>query len=361
MSSKIICYFPGSGATTVWQNLSIHPDFIRVEPMSNYDNGHRSLVDVGRNDLDTIPHTTLFPWLMDVLDGFEDHLIFLPACNEVFAWLDEKELAHYLVIPDAQQSDVYLNRWKKVVTRSNIGMFEEHLRRCSYHIENSSRCRTIQLTRGGVVKDALPEIMHHHDTLVRSIINQIDWVQLSVYQMAHDMTFHPDIYFKSNPDKMSHYALHFAKYMGRVWDPQIHPITKTMTDTLSILLGVAYALKIDLGQVIYKPVPTASFREIYTKAAGQVCGAYLALIGDRVDHFDTFGSDALDRETLVNALCRLRDVAIDILVFNGYYNPVQAYHQALKKTREKHIAYDYLNNQYTQCLAVLLKRPGEPT
>lgn len=361
MSSKIICYFPGSGATTVARDLFIHPDFVRVAPMSNYDDEHQLLVDVSRDDLDTIPHITLFPWLMDILDGFEDHLIFLPACNEVFAWLDEKELDHYLVVPDAQQSDVYLNRRKDPITILNTSRFERCLGECVDHAENSSRCRMITLSRGGVVKDALPEIMHHHDTLVRSIINQIDWVQLSVYQMAHDMTFHPDIYFKSNPDKMSHYALHFAKYMGRVWDPQIHPITKTMTDTLSILLGVAYALKIDLGQVMYNPVPAASFREIYTKATGQVCGAYLALIGDRVDHFDTFGSDALDRETLVNALCRLRDVAIDILVLNGYYNPVQAYHQALQKTREKHIAYGYLNNQYKHCLEVLLKGSGETT
>src|SRR5262245_33963922 len=77
-----------------------------------------------------------------------------------------------------------------------------------------------------------------------------DLARLQREQYRHDQRNHSDIACLAKSDRLKHYGLHFAKYVGRLarGDIQIHSVDKTITDTALICLSAANTLHQRLDQ-----------------------------------------------------------------------------------------------------------------
>lgn len=80
--------------------------------------------------------------------------------------------------------------------------------------------------------------------------------EMQVLQKKHDEGYHRDIYHLSNPNRMRHFALHFAKYTGRLAnrdlkEPDLLKMLKvTSTDTFIIVLSATDVLNLDLDKTM---------------------------------------------------------------------------------------------------------------
>jgi hypothetical protein len=68
--------------------------------------------------------------------------------------------------------------------------------------------------------------------------------QLQREQYVHDQRNHFDILCLPKPDRLKHYGLHFAKYVGRLarGDFEIQSLERTITDTTLVCLSAANTL-----------------------------------------------------------------------------------------------------------------------
>lgn len=77
------------------------------------------------------------------------------------------------------------------------------------------------------------------------------------YQLAqrnHDIAFHRDVFYRSSSDRLRHYCLHFAKYVGRLAraPPEGEELAKvlkaTVVDATIICLALSDVLNVDLDE-----------------------------------------------------------------------------------------------------------------
>src|ERR1700730_10660003 len=111
--------------------------------------------------------------------------------------------------------------------------------------------------------------------------------QLQVEQYQHDMRNHFDILALHKNDRLKHYGLHFAKYVGRVarGEEECKPIERTMTDTLLVALSAANALHQDLRKENFAASFDAKFGlfSVFADAAGRFADAC-----EKIDHVEEF-------------------------------------------------------------------------
>jgi hypothetical protein len=75
-------------------------------------------------------------------------------------------------------------------------------------------------------------------------LSAAELAQLQREQYLHDQRNHFDIICLPKPDRLKHYGLHFAKYVGRLarGDFEIQSVERTITDTALVCLSAANAL-----------------------------------------------------------------------------------------------------------------------
>lgn len=107
-------------------------------------------------------------------------------------------------------------------------------------------------------------------------------------QYDHDLSNHFDILSLSRSDRLKHYGLHFAKYVGRLARGSEEPKSRaeTLTDAFLVALSTANALNQRLAIPDHKDTPTDL--EFFDHA-GRFADAC-----EKIDHLEDFRSIAVD-------------------------------------------------------------------
>jgi hypothetical protein len=136
---------------------------------------------------------------------------------------------------------------------------------------------------------------------------------LQSQQHAHDMRNHFDILARHKNERLKHYGLHFAKYVGRLARQdrgEAKPIARTIVDTLLVVLSAANTLHQDLGKTnvgvdTVQPDRLRSFAD----AAGRFADAC-----EKIDHMEDFLSVArtANVDILAWVLAMAEDNALDL-------------------------------------------------
>jgi hypothetical protein len=78
--------------------------------------------------------------------------------------------------------------------------------------------------------------------------------ELQIAQRTHDQSFHRDVFHLSSSDRVKHYCLHYAKYVGRVakeaddGEELQRTLKRTLTDGMIISLAFSDVLNVDLDE-----------------------------------------------------------------------------------------------------------------
>jgi hypothetical protein len=76
------------------------------------------------------------------------------------------------------------------------------------------------------------------------MLSQQDILRLQREQFRHDQRNHSDIHCLPKPDRLKHYGLYFAKYVGRLarGPAEAKPVERTVVDTALVCLSAANTL-----------------------------------------------------------------------------------------------------------------------
>ena len=127
-------------------------------------------------------------------------------------------------------------------------------------------------------------------------------------QYRHDQRNHSDIVCLGKPDRLKHYGLHFAKYVGRLarGDVEIHPIDRTITDAALICLSAANTLHQRLDQCKLDRAPAqVQLDQLrpFADAAGRFADAC-----EKIDHLEEFiGIARIANEDILNWILVVAD------------------------------------------------------
>jgi hypothetical protein len=115
-----------------------------------------------------------------------------------------------------------------------------------------------------------------------------DLLRLQREQHAHDQRNHSDILHLSKPDRLKHYGLHFAKYVGRLARgvEESKSVERTIVDTFLVSLSAANTLHQELGRAKCLVRPSCKqIDPVYVLA--DVAGRF-ADACEKVDHMEEF-------------------------------------------------------------------------
>ncbi len=148
-------------------------------------------------------------------------------------------------------------------------------------------------------------------------ISLADLATLQREQFRHDQRNHSDIACLSKPDRLKHYGLHFAKYVGRLArGPQEKiGLDRTVTDTALVCLSAANVLhqRLEVSDVLQRPASMSlqidPMRPL-ADAAGRFADAC-----EKIDHLEDFLSMAklANEDVLWWALAIASERKLDIL------------------------------------------------
>lgn len=107
-------------------------------------------------------------------------------------------------------------------------------------------------------------------------------------QYAHDMRNHFDILSLHKYDRLKHYGLHFAKYVGRLarGSDELKPVERTLIDALLVSLSAANTLHQDLSHenlVLDQQSPQVDPLRTLADACGRFADAC-----EKIDHMEDF-------------------------------------------------------------------------
>jgi hypothetical protein len=125
----------------------------------------------------------------------------------------------------------------------------------------------------------------------QSMGNQVssdDLARLQCEQHSHDMRNHFDIISLHKTDRLKHYGLHFAKYVGRLAreSAETKPVERTLVDTLLVSLSAANTLHQDLSRENCLPSEAPDQVDpwrTFADAAGRFADAC-----EKIDHMEEF-------------------------------------------------------------------------
>jgi hypothetical protein len=122
---------------------------------------------------------------------------------------------------------------------------------------------------------------------VSVVLSTAELLRLQREQHNHDKRNHADILGLPKPDRLKHYGLHFAKYVGRFARGIDEPksIERTIVDTFLVGLSAANTLHQDLSAANVSICHNNQFDPIYTlaDAAGRFADAC-----EKIDHLEEF-------------------------------------------------------------------------
>jgi hypothetical protein len=121
------------------------------------------------------------------------------------------------------------------------------------------------------------------------MLSSQDLGRLQREQHKHDTRNHSEIYCLHKTERLKHYGLHFAKYVGRLAreSSEPKPVERTMVDTLLVGLSAANTLHQDLTKETNpRPAPKKQIDPLRTfaDAAGRFADAC-----EKIDHLEDFG------------------------------------------------------------------------
>ncbi|MGM4925229.1 hypothetical protein AB8A31_20180 [Tardiphaga sp. 804_B3_N1_9] len=115
----------------------------------------------------------------------------------------------------------------------------------------------------------------------------IDLLRLQCEQHAHDQRNHSDILSLSKNDRLKHYGLHFAKYVGRLarGSDELKSAERTVVDTFLVALSAANTLHQNLTTLRISSDSKPQVDPIYVlaDAAGRFADAC-----EKIDHLEEF-------------------------------------------------------------------------
>lgn len=121
------------------------------------------------------------------------------------------------------------------------------------------------------------------------MLSPLEVKELQREQYSHDMRNHFDILSLHKTDRLKHYGLHFAKYVGRLAREaeESKPVERTLVDAFLVTLSTANTLHQNLGDggpsssspVTNQVDPLRSFAD----AAGRFADAC-----EKIDHLEEF-------------------------------------------------------------------------
>jgi hypothetical protein len=120
------------------------------------------------------------------------------------------------------------------------------------------------------------------------MISPLEMAALQKGQYAHDMRNHFDILSLHKNDRLKHYGLHFAKYVGRLAREadEAKPVARTLVDAVLVSLSTANTLHQDLSkeslgnETHLKQVDPV---RVFADAAGRFADAC-----EKIDHMEEF-------------------------------------------------------------------------
>ena len=120
------------------------------------------------------------------------------------------------------------------------------------------------------------------------MISPFELAELQRAQYAHDMRNHFDILSLNKSDRLKHYGLHFAKYVGRLarGNEESKPIERTLVDGVLVSLSAANTLHQDLSKEDFSSAATARQVDplrLFADAAGRFADAC-----EKIDHMEEF-------------------------------------------------------------------------
>ena len=110
--------------------------------------------------------------------------------------------------------------------------------------------------------------------------------ELQSAQYAHDQRNHFDVLSIHKIERLKHYGLHFAKYVGRLarGSSEAKPVHRTITDAFLINLSAANTLTQDLSLEIFAPTQNSSKSDAFVgfaEAVGRFADAC-----EKLDHLE---------------------------------------------------------------------------
>ena len=125
----------------------------------------------------------------------------------------------------------------------------------------------------------------------QSMGNQVssdDLARLQSEQHKHDLRNHFDIISLHKTDRLKHYGLHFAKYVGRLAREasEVKPVERTLVDTLLVSLSAANTLHQDLSKedcLLSTAADQVDPWRRFADAAGRFADAC-----EKIDHMEEF-------------------------------------------------------------------------
>jgi hypothetical protein len=121
------------------------------------------------------------------------------------------------------------------------------------------------------------------------MLSVTDLGRLQRDQHAHDMRNHFDIMSLHKTDRLKHYGLHFAKYVGRLAreSAERKPVERTLVDTLLVGLSAANTLHQDLSNEQFDATTHRGSQldplRTFADAAGRFADAC-----EKIDHLEEF-------------------------------------------------------------------------
>jgi len=122
----------------------------------------------------------------------------------------------------------------------------------------------------------------------KSPISSAELARLQSEQHKHDLRNHFDIISLHKTDRLKHYGLHFAKYVGRLAreSAEAKPVERTLVDTLLVSLSAANTLHQDLAKekiAISGPSDQVDPWRSFADASGRFADAC-----EKIDHMEEF-------------------------------------------------------------------------
>lgn len=132
------------------------------------------------------------------------------------------------------------------------------------------------------------------------MFSDADMLRLQQDQYQHDRRNHADILHLSKNDRLKHYGLHFAKYVGRLARGCSEPISydRTIVDTVLVSLSAANTLHQHLAAPadLSKEARQIDPLRTYADAAGRFADAC-----EKIDHMEEFVPIA--RQANMDVIC----------------------------------------------------------
>lgn len=119
------------------------------------------------------------------------------------------------------------------------------------------------------------------------MLTSTDLGRLQREQHTHDMRNHFDIVSLHKTDRLKHYGLHFAKYVGRLAreSAEIKSVERTLVDASLVNLSAANTLHQDLSKEVFEIASGPQLDPLRTlaDAAGRFADAC-----EKIDHLEEF-------------------------------------------------------------------------